>query len=107
MASVFVEEYNSLCEAVSIVKGKKVYHLCNCYTHSFLILFDTLLIKAKLFEIVVLDIDECSLFGDAICKNGRCINTNESFRCECNPGYKYDVDSHSCYGNLSTIIMII
>lgn len=57
------EEYNSLCEAVSIVK----------------------------------DIDECALFGDAICKNGRCINTNESFRCECNPGYKYDVDSHSCY----------
>uniref|UniRef100_K1QGP6 Fibrillin-2 n=1 Tax=Magallana gigas TaxID=29159 RepID=K1QGP6_MAGGI len=43
------------------------------------------------------DIDECALFGDAICKNGRCINTNESFRCECNPGYKYDVDSHSCY----------
>lgn len=34
MASVFVEEYNSLCEAVSIVKGKKVYHLCNCYTQS-------------------------------------------------------------------------
>lgn len=26
MASVFVEEYNSLCEAVSIVKGKKVYY---------------------------------------------------------------------------------
>lgn len=42
MASVFVEEYNSLCEAVSIVKGKKVYNLCNWYTHSFLILFDTL-----------------------------------------------------------------
>ncbi|XP_078313226.1 fibrillin-1-like [Crassostrea virginica] len=53
----------------------------------------------KLCEVsaVVKDIDECTLFGDAICKNGRCINTKESFRCECNPGYKYDVDSHSCY----------
>lgn len=65
------------------------------------------MIKVKLFEIVVLDIDECVLFGDVICKNGRCININESFRCECNLGYKYDVDSYSCYGNFLIIFMII
>lgn len=65
------------------------------------------MIKVKLLEIVVLDIDECVLFGDVICKNGRCININESFRCECNLGYKYDVDSYSCYGNVLIIFMII
>lgn len=34
MVFVFVEEYNFFCEVVLIVKGKKVYNLCNCYIYS-------------------------------------------------------------------------
>ncbi|ESO94529.1 hypothetical protein LOTGIDRAFT_232356 [Lottia gigantea] len=32
-------------------------------------------------------VDECSIF-DKLCQNGRCIDTPDSFRCECNPGFK-------------------
>ena len=43
------------------------------------------------------DFDECSIMTD-LCKNGRCINTLGSFRCECFPGYYYDTGTHICAG---------
>ncbi len=34
------------------------------------------------------DINDCELSGYSnMCRNGRCINTDGSFRCECAPGY--------------------
>ncbi|KAF3834796.1 hypothetical protein F7725_027354 [Dissostichus mawsoni] len=40
------------------------------------------------------DIDECLTPG--ICMNGRCINSEGSFRCECPPGLAIDVDGRVC-----------
>ncbi|MEQ2193535.1 hypothetical protein XENOCAPTIV_002402 [Xenoophorus captivus] len=40
------------------------------------------------------DIDECLTPG--ICMNGRCINNEGSFRCECPPGLAVDVDGRVC-----------
>jgi len=40
------------------------------------------------------DIDECQTPG--ICMNGRCINSEGSFRCECPPGLAVDVDGRVC-----------
>ena len=45
-----------------------------------------------------IEIDECELMGHMMCKNGRCINTMGSFKCECNPGFRYDDPSHMCVG---------
>lgn len=42
----------------------------------------------------VADIDECQTSG--ICMNGRCVNTEGSFRCECPPGLAIDVDGRVC-----------
>lgn len=44
------------------------------------------------------DFDECELMGHMMCKNGRCINTMGSFRCECDHGFRYDEPSHMCVG---------
>lgn len=41
------------------------------------------------------DINECADNPD-LCKNGKCINTDGSFRCDCLPGYKLDSTGFSC-----------
>ena len=41
------------------------------------------------------DIDECSLLEDC-CNNGKCINTDGSYICECPNGYHLDSDGHTC-----------
>ncbi|KAJ8714767.1 hypothetical protein PYW07_002992 [Mythimna separata] len=47
------------------------------------------------------DLDECKVRPD-VCKGGRCINTDGSFRCECPPGYTLNptglvcVDADEC-----------
>ncbi|XP_052281301.1 fibrillin-2-like [Dreissena polymorpha] len=41
------------------------------------------------------DLNECMLEPD-LCKNGRCINTDGSFRCECLPGYELNSTGRSC-----------
>ena len=46
------------------------------------------------------DINECKDFPD-ICKNGVCVNTDGSFRCECELGFTLDETGHSCVGRYS------
>nr|XP_024214767.1 fibrillin-2 [Halyomorpha halys] len=41
------------------------------------------------------DIDECSTTPD-ICQNGRCINTEGSYKCDCYPGFKRSPDGSRC-----------
>ncbi|XP_067831583.1 latent-transforming growth factor beta-binding protein 3-like [Heptranchias perlo] len=36
------------------------------------------------------DIDECTLFGQEICKEGFCMNTQPGFECYCKQGFYYD-----------------
>ncbi|XP_071115970.1 fibrillin-2-like [Haliotis cracherodii] len=40
-------------------------------------------------------INECRILP-SLCENGRCIDTEGSFRCQCYPGYKYDRTTHVC-----------
>ncbi|XP_029410242.1 latent-transforming growth factor beta-binding protein 2 isoform X4 [Nannospalax galili] len=42
------------------------------------------------------DADECVLFGPALCRNGRCLNTVPGYICLCNPGYHYDASNRKC-----------
>ena len=44
----------------------------------------------------VADIDECRQRGT--CRNGRCVNTQGSFRCECNTGFVLSADGSYCTG---------
>ncbi|TKS74624.1 Fibrillin-1 MP340 [Collichthys lucidus] len=41
------------------------------------------------------DINECHVMPD-LCRNGQCINSIGSFRCQCNVGYKADFTTTSC-----------
>lgn len=43
------------------------------------------------------DIDECSTLN-GLCENGRCINLDGGYRCECFPGYRTSDDGHHCFG---------
>ena len=42
------------------------------------------------------DIDECETPG--MCMNGRCVNTEGSFRCDCMPGLAVGLDGRVCVG---------
>ncbi|KAL3878455.1 hypothetical protein ACJMK2_030804 [Sinanodonta woodiana] len=42
------------------------------------------------------DIDECAKYASKICQNGRCLNTNSSYICECYSGYVPDVKNMTC-----------
>uniref|UniRef100_UPI00398E356E latent-transforming growth factor beta-binding protein 1 isoform X4 n=1 Tax=Pristiophorus japonicus TaxID=55135 RepID=UPI00398E356E len=42
------------------------------------------------------DADECVLFGQEICKNGFCLNTQPSFECYCRQGLYYDPVKLQC-----------
>lgn len=44
---------------------------------------------------VLHDINECMMYPD-YCKNGRCINTDGSFRCECATGFVVDKSKTNC-----------
>lgn len=43
------------------------------------------------------DINECEVFP-GVCKNGRCVNTQGSFRCECAEGLTLDSSGRTCVG---------
>ncbi|KAK7925516.1 hypothetical protein WMY93_007826 [Mugilogobius chulae] len=42
------------------------------------------------------DIDECALFAEEICKNGRCENTLPGYECYCQQGFYYDSNLLEC-----------
>ncbi|KTG42353.1 hypothetical protein cypCar_00019344, partial [Cyprinus carpio] len=42
------------------------------------------------------DIDECVLFSNEICKEGRCMNTQPGFECYCQQGFYYDSNLLEC-----------
>ncbi|TRY57352.1 hypothetical protein DNTS_024943 [Danionella cerebrum] len=42
------------------------------------------------------DIDECVLFSNEICKEGRCVNTQPGFECYCQQGFYYDSNLLEC-----------
>lgn len=41
------------------------------------------------------DINECKVMGN-LCKNGRCVNTEGSYKCVCSPGYTTDISGTIC-----------
>lgn len=45
------------------------------------------------------DVDEC-LVGSSLCRHGRCINTDGSFRCVCNAGFELGPGGKNCVGEL-------
>ena len=49
--------------------------------------------------LILTDINECDIYPD-ICQNGRCVNTDGSFRCECFSGHKLDKSGRECIGKL-------
>uniref|UniRef100_A0A3P9A9Z7 Latent transforming growth factor beta binding protein 3 n=1 Tax=Esox lucius TaxID=8010 RepID=A0A3P9A9Z7_ESOLU len=44
------------------------------------------------------DIDECALFSNEICKEGRCMNTQPGYECYCQQGFYYDNNLLDCNG---------
>lgn len=46
------------------------------------------------------DINECSTVP-GVCENGKCVNTEGSYRCDCQPGYRPSHDYKSCIGLFS------
>lgn len=48
----------------------------------------------------VIDADECLLFGEEICKNGYCLNTQPGYECYCKQGTYYDPVKLQCFGKL-------
>lgn len=44
------------------------------------------------------DADECLLFGQEICKNGFCLNTQPGYECYCKQGTYYDPVKLQCFG---------
>lgn len=45
-----------------------------------------------------IDADECLLFGQEICKNGFCLNTQPGYECYCKQGTYYDPVKLQCFG---------
>ena len=43
--------------------------------------------------------DECTLFP-GVCANGECVDTSESFLCQCRPGFALDETDKNCTGML-------
>uniref|UniRef100_A0A8C5LFR7 Latent-transforming growth factor beta-binding protein 1 n=1 Tax=Jaculus jaculus TaxID=51337 RepID=A0A8C5LFR7_JACJA len=43
------------------------------------------------------DADECALFGQEICKNGYCLNTQPGYECYCKQGTYYDPVRLQCF----------
>ena len=45
------------------------------------------------------DVNECEK-NPALCRNGRCINNDGSYRCQCTAGYVIDDTGRHCKGNM-------
>ncbi len=55
-----------------------------------------------ILRVWVPDINECDQSG--LCLNGRCVNTEGSFRCICSTGYEISSDGRYCTGMWNTKI---
>lgn len=55
--------------------------------------------------ILPVDVDECQLFRDQVCKSGVCVNTAPGYSCYCSNGYYYHTQRLECVGKspISTI----
>lgn len=50
---------------------------------------------------ILADLNECRA-KPGICKNGRCINTEGSYRCDCNDGFEPSSTGTECIGKITT-----
>jgi hypothetical protein len=56
-------------------------------------------LEELLMLIYIVDVDECSLYGNVCPYNGVCVNTPGSYNCNCNPGT--ELRGRSCVGTYS------
>ncbi len=94
---------NLICVCVYLYNTYDIFHVsyvkCHKLPHSMtsLSVIDVLFsngLRYFLLRFILADIDECQTSG--ICMNGRCVNSEGSFRCECPPGLAIDLDSRVC-----------
>ena len=52
--------------------------------------------QSRVFSFFDTDINECDQAG--LCLNGRCVNTEGSFKCICNRGFEISSDGRYCTG---------
>lgn len=52
-------------------------------------------------DLLFTDANECVLFGEEICKNGACMNTEPGYECYCRQGLYYDPVKLHCLGKLA------
>lgn len=60
---------------------------------------DPLIFLSVFFFLWSSDVDECN--NDDTCVRGQCINTDGSFLCLCEAGFKFSVDTSDCEGKAS------
>ena len=55
------------------------------------------------------DADECTLFGQEVCKDGFCLDTVGSYECYCKTGQDYDPAKLECRGlmNRKTVCLSV
>lgn len=68
--------------------------------------FTHLTFTAENLHVFCADIDECKVMGN-LCKNGRCVNTQGSYQCVCNPGYTTDITSTICVGEWVSVSVCV
>ena len=56
----------------------------------------SLMTEKSLFFFSSSDVDECS--KDNVCMRGQCLNTDGSFLCLCETGFKFNADMADCEG---------
>lgn len=61
--------------------------------------------KSFKYFLWVIDVNEC-VIHPGICKNGICVNTDGSFRCECAPGYHLDASGTNCVGKWTLWLLL-
>ena len=48
------------------------------------------------------DVNECQTIP-GVCQNGRCLNLQGGYRCQCQPGYRVSADGKRCIGKSDKI----
>lgn len=113
---LFVAEYHSLCpvgrgfyhEEGKIEYGLPVHRgtCARVFIHLFRhTLCQTISKQMSLCFSLFVDIDECVLFSNEICKEGRCMNTQPGFECYCQQGFYYDSNLLECIGKVTQFFM--